>query len=186
MWYISNTKGTAARCEAKYKEDRMDMCKQILRLQEIASADNINKDCGEQLYADFMVTDSDALDVLEAALNQQRPAENLEHNTTSASVPARSYTPANTGWGATSNVHPSRSQMMSTSGPGIDLNVVQADPTNERDSPPRYFAVCIPAGGIYKALNEIDMSTIKSDAGLFSAIQKYTERAEGKLDGTYF
>ena len=63
--------------------------------------------------------------------------------------------------------------------PYTALHGNQDNSHNERDPRPKYFAVCTPAGGMYKALNEIDMSRIKSDAGLFLAVKNIYQNGRG-------
>jgi hypothetical protein len=57
--------------------------------------------------------------------------------------------------------------------------VIQNNSHNQTDPRPKYFAVCIPAGGIYKALIEIDTSIIKSDDELFLAIKQVYQNERG-------
>ncbi|KAE8443593.1 hypothetical protein EG329_001526 [Mollisiaceae sp. DMI_Dod_QoI] len=142
-------------------------------------SNRIRKDCGDVLYADFSNTDPNAIDALEAALNQQRPAERSNHHTNSANVAARNCTPASRSIIATCNALSSLNETSNVDRQTIDLNFVRDDASNEHDYHPTFFAVCIPAGGIYKALTEIDMSGIKSDAGLFLAIKSIYRKRKG-------
>jgi len=50
---------------------------------------------------------------------------------------------------------------------GTKLNAT----ARQGDSLLRHLAVCIPTGGMYKCLTEIDMSKITSDAELFRALK---------------
>lgn len=137
------------------------------------------KDCGEQLYADFSNADLNAIDALEAALNQQRPAEGSEYPTDPMSGTVQNCHLANRSSDSPSDLHLSMTRTTNIGEPSPALNVIQNNSQNERDPRPKYFAVCIPAGGMYKALNEIDMSRIKSDAGLFLAVKNIYQNGRG-------
>ena len=128
--------------------------------------------CGELLYADFKDTDSNAIDDLSLALQQQSatvPSSSLPlNNSESAAVPITEQTrPGAQSEDIASVLFPSfASNREDSTWPRAQHNSLAS--YQVRNTPyKRYFAMCLPIRGIYKTLLELDVSNIKSDGNFF-------------------
>ncbi|KAF2178921.1 hypothetical protein K469DRAFT_597856 [Zopfia rhizophila CBS 207.26] len=141
-------------------------------------------DCGKELYADFSNDDPIAIDKLESALQQTFSPLGSNGFLNPVNGNAPDVPPGNTrGELGPSPVAPqSDSRQASTGGLPIAANSI-LNVQHDQVSPQRkYFAICISAGGIYKVLTEIDVSSLKSDAGLFLAVKEiYQNSRKSKI-----
>ncbi|KAM6478607.1 hypothetical protein HDV62DRAFT_370831 [Trichoderma sp. SZMC 28011] len=118
-------------------------------------------DCGVDLYGDFVETKTSDLDDLKSSLDTSAD----ERSTNSSSDSEQSQT----------NPHHmiSRSSSSSrTSSNRTSLSTGITDASSVDAIPPKFLALCVNTGGMYKTLAELDMSRINSDSEAFSQMKK--------------
>ncbi|KAM6511763.1 hypothetical protein FALCPG4_016758 [Fusarium falciforme] len=153
-------------------------------------------DCGVELYADFCVRNSEHIDnlarslkypiQLDTSLEESRshesqsthgPREDAKTISTSDSRHATQDS-SNCSDGGTSSSTPRRP---STSGTPISTPTIDAAPSrivapnqHSQGTRPKFIALCVNTGGIYKTLSEVDLTGIKSDmAGFLKMKEAY-------------
>lgn len=113
------------------------------------------------LYGDFVETKTSDLDDLKSSLDTSAD----ERSTNSSSDSEQSQT----------NPHHmiSRSSSSSrTSSNRTSLSTGITDASSVDAIPPKFLALCVNTGGMYKTLAELDMSRINSDSEAFSQMKK--------------
>ena len=117
-----------------------------------------------------------ALDKLEAALQQNAPASGP---TVSPDAHDQPTEPQSNGtelnaMGPSPHSRYAAPIPQPTKAGGVSAAPNEASNAHNRQTSlqPKYFAVCVPTGGIYKILNEIDVSEIKADANLFLGVEQ--------------
>ncbi|KAI3316669.1 hypothetical protein HD806DRAFT_527666 [Xylariaceae sp. AK1471] len=126
-------------------------------------------DCGANLYADFPSSDEN-LDSL--ALSLQNPKQtstnqdsNVPLSSPNASIPNSS---GNTRQGGISNIgNPMGNPMGNLMKQGLMAATSSSVSSQVSIRQPRFLALCVNTGGIYKTLAEIDTSGAMSDAAVF-------------------
>ena len=149
------------------------------RLLTVYSGSNIfDQECGEPLYADFFDDGSASLDQLEAALHQTTQDTNQASGLGSLNdqdqIHLSSESPSNTNPTISNHQVPdtASTRNYATAGQAVENTMSSQDCNN-----PKYLAICVTAGGIYKTLHELDVSGIKSDSALFFAVKNVYEKA---------
>lgn len=141
---------------------------------------NNEQDCGVNLHADFPNSAGEHLDSLAF------PLQNLGHQRTSRTSnvpPSSSDTPYPEVSGDNPQGHirgtgkylgdSSRRSSKPTASPTI--------PSRTSVSRPRFLAICVNTGGIYKTLVEIDISSVTSDAAAFLMMKNEYLKERGIL-----
>ncbi|KAL7946974.1 hypothetical protein V8C42DRAFT_298971 [Trichoderma barbatum] len=116
-------------------------------------------DCGARLYGDFVNDKTSNLDALELSL--QAPAEGTSTSNSSDSEQSV-RTQANPRHMSSRSSSSSRTALSTGSTDASSIDIIQ----------PRYLALCIDTGGIYKTLAELDTSPINSDGEAFLQMKK--------------
>ncbi|KAM0454346.1 hypothetical protein ACHAPV_008425, partial [Trichoderma viride] len=116
------------------------------------------KDCGVELYGDFMVDKASDLDGLGLSLHM--PAENT--STVSSSDSEESVQTRTNPRHMISRSSSTRTALSTTSTDASSIDIVES----------KFLALCINTGSIYKTLAELDMSRINSDGEAFSQMKK--------------
>ncbi|KAF1948353.1 hypothetical protein CC80DRAFT_431768 [Byssothecium circinans] len=136
-------------------------------------------DCGVDLYADFPGSDRAHLDNLAFSLQSpgqpsvtQAPDIPLGHSDT----PAAGSSDASTQGAANKMGTSPRDSTKQSIGTVRSANTL----SQVGDSRPRFLALCVNIGGIYKTLAEIDMTRITSDAALFLEMKKEYLKKRGR------
>ncbi|KAL6786567.1 hypothetical protein J3E68DRAFT_420029 [Trichoderma sp. SZMC 28012] len=113
-------------------------------------------DCGVDLYGDFVETKTSDLDDLKSSLDTSVD----ETSTNSSSDSEQSQT----------NPHHMTSRSSSSSRTTLSTGSTEASSVDA--IPPKFLALCVNTGGMYKTLAELDMSRINSDGEAFSQMKK--------------
>lgn len=108
------------------------------------------------LYGDFVETKTSDLDDLKSSLDTSVD----ETSTNSSSDSEQSQT----------NPHHMTSRSSSSS--RTTLSTGSTDASSVDAIPPKFLALCVNTGGMYKTLAELDMSRINSDGEAFSQMKK--------------
>ncbi|RYP68070.1 hypothetical protein DL769_005598 [Monosporascus sp. CRB-8-3] len=150
---ISATQDDETESSTQLSPDRVEM-----RLQ----------DCGAELYADFSLAEGGDIDSL--AYSLQNPGSVATDQTWSRNSPT-----------ATSSSVTANSQLSAVGPPGEDSSDQATEDATERPTSikdaqqpttrPKFLALCVNTGGIYKTLAEINTKNITSDAEAFSVMK---------------
>ncbi|KAJ4854377.1 uncharacterized protein T069G_11356 [Trichoderma breve] len=123
-------------------------------------------DCGVDLYGDFVETKTSDLDDLKSSLDTSVD----EKSTNSSSDSEQSQT--NPHHMISRSSSSSRTTSSRTSSNRTSLSTGSTDASSVDAIPPKFLALCVNTGGMYKTLAELDMSRINSDSEAFSQMKK--------------
>ncbi|KAL7953700.1 hypothetical protein V8C34DRAFT_296259 [Trichoderma compactum] len=120
-------------------------------------------DCGVDLYGDFVETKTSDLDDLKSSLGtsvDERSAHSSSDSEQSQTNPHHMISRSS----SSSRTDSSKISLStgSTDASSIDVDVIL----------PKFLALCVNTGGMYKTLAELDMSRINSDGEAFSQMKK--------------
>ncbi|QBZ61174.1 hypothetical protein PoMZ_08120 [Pyricularia oryzae] len=158
-------------------------------------------DCGMELFADFSVSQGvDVIDALEQSLQSRgRPpsyAGALNSGATppvtgQSPTPQQGQQPPRAGLNSTSNVNNAGSPIGQT-GALQPTNTTNAStpangvPPTQATDRPKYLALCVNTGGIYKTLAEINTTRMASDAEVFQNMKAAYVQTRGRLSRFWF
>lgn len=158
-------------------------------------------DCGMELFADFSVSQGvGVIDALEQSLQSRGPPPSYAGALNSGATPPvtgqsptpqQGQQPPRAGLNSTSDVNNAGSPIGQT-GALQPTNTTNAStpangvPPTQATDRPKYLALCVNTGGIYKTLAEINTTKMASDAEVFQSMKAAYVQTRGRLSRFWF
>ncbi|KAK4076722.1 uncharacterized protein Triagg1_4325 [Trichoderma aggressivum f. europaeum] len=126
------------------------------------------KDCGVDLYGDFVDSKTSDLDGLQTLLDAPDEATSINNSSDSE----QSETQTNPQHMVSRSSSSSRTDSSRANSHRTSLSAGSTTASSVGVTPPKFLALCVNTGGMYKTLAELDMSRINSDGEAFSQMKK--------------